>query len=202
VLAASFACEAFSWAVALREVRATKGPHGYFLAFRLSKDPTAFTVLFEDTAALLGILIAAAGVGGAQLLARPELDGVASLGIGCLLAVASVLLARETKELLIGEPARRHLRDSIVRIAGADPDVRSANGVLTMQMGPDQVFAALSAEFEDRLDTTSLEQCVNRIEAAIKRAHPEVRVLFVKPQTRETWQYRVSGLASHGEEDG
>jgi len=201
VLAASFVCEGASWLVALREFRAVKGERGYFAAFRASKDPTTFTVLFEDTAALLGLVIAALGIAGAQLFSLPELDGVASIGIGLLLAVASVLLARETKQLLIGESAHPRLRESIVRIAGADPDVRSANGVITMQMGPREVFAALSAEFEDRLDTTGLEHCVNRIEAAIKQAHPEVIVLFVKPQTAETWRRRIARLAAHGEDE-
>jgi cation diffusion facilitator family transporter len=196
VLAASFAFEAASWRIALREFRETKGSQGYFDAFRASKDPTTFTVLFEDSAALLGLLIAAAGVAGSHLLHRPSLDGVASIGIAAVLAVASVLLARETKDLLIGEAAHPHLRDSIVRIADADPDVLHANGVLTMQLGPSQVVAALSAEFHDRLNTTQIEACVNRIEAAIRRAHPEVTVLFVKPQTGETWRQRVAERAA------
>jgi len=200
VLAASFVCEAASWVVALREFRAVKGERGYFAAFRASKDPTTFTVLFEDSAALLGLVVAALGIGAAQVFGMPQLDGVASLGIGALLAVASILLAQETKQLLIGESARPHLRESIVRIAGADPEIRSANGVITMQMGPNEVFAALSAEFEDHLDTTRLEHCVNRIEAAIKQAHPEVIVLFVKPQTAETWRQRISRLAPHDDD--
>lgn len=200
VLAASFACEGASWAVALREFRAAKGDRGYVAAFRASKDPTTFTVLFEDSAALVGLVIAALGIAAAQLSGLPQFDGVASLGIGTQLAVASILLARETKQLLIGESARPHLRESIVRIAAADPDVRSANGVITMQMGPREVFAALSAEFEDHLDTTRLEECVNRIEAAIKQAHPEVIVLFVKPQTAETWRQRIAHLGPYHED--
>jgi cation diffusion facilitator family transporter len=186
VLGLSFVCEAASWWVALGEFGRTKGDRGYFEAFRASKDPSTFTVLFEDTAALVGLVIAGAGVAASHLLDMPRLDGVASIGIAAVLAVSSILLARETKELLI------------VRIAAADPDVRSANGVLTMQMGPNQVFAALSAEFEDRLDTTRLEECINRIETAVKSSHPEVIVLFVKPQTAETWRRRIARLpASH-----
>ena len=200
VLAASFVCESASWVVALREFRAVKGERGYFAAFRASKDPTTFTVLFEDSAALVGLVVAALGITAAQVFRLPQLDGVASVGIGALLAVASILLARETKQLLIGESARPHLRESIVRIAGADPGVRSANGVITMQMGPREVFAALSAEFEDHLDTTRLERCVNRIEAAIKQAHPEVIVLFVKPQTAETCRQRISRLEPHDDD--
>ncbi|HEX2596295.1 MAG TPA: cation diffusion facilitator family transporter [Luteimonas sp.] len=194
VLLASMVFEGASWLLALRDFRSHKGDLGYFQAFRRSKDPTTFTVLFEDSAALLGLLIALAGVAAAQWLAMPRLDGVASIAIGIVLAISSLLLARETKGLLIGESAHPQVRDAILRIAGADADVRSANGVLTVQMGPDQVVAALSAEFRDGLDSNRIEACVNRIEAAIKQSHPVVSVLFVKPQTRAVWGGRTSGL--------
>lgn len=194
VLVASFVFEVTSWWVALREFRASKGNQGYFEAFRASKDPSVFTVLFEDTAALLGLLIAAAGIGAAHALSMPRLDGVASIGIAIVLGVSSLLLARETKGLLIGEAAHPDVRASLLRIAGDDPDIRCANGVLTVQMGPRQVLAALSADFHDRLNTTQIEECVTRIEATIKSAHPEITLLFVKPQTAETWRRRVAAL--------
>jgi cation diffusion facilitator family transporter len=194
VLLVSMVFEGTSWIIALREFRARKGEVGYFEAFRRSKDPTTFTVLFEDSAALLGLLIALAGVGAAQWLAMPRLDGVASIAIGIVLAISSLLLARETKGLLLGEAARPEVRDAILRIAGSDPDVRSANGVLTVQMGPDRVVAALSAEFRDGLDSNRIEACVNRIEAGIKQAHPVVSILFVKPQARAVWDRRISRL--------
>src|SRR5262249_32667155 len=168
-----------------------------YAAFRASKDPSTFTVLFEDSAALLGLLIAAAGIAAAQALDRPWLDGAASIGIGLVLAVAATLLARETKGLLIGEPAHSHVRASLLKLAAADPDVRCANGVFTIQMGPSQIFAALSADFHDHLTTPELELCVNRLEVAIRRTHPEVTILFVKPQTLETWQQRSAALAAH-----
>ena len=198
VLAASMVFEGGSWLLALRDFRAHKGKLGYFQAFRRSKDPTTFTVLFEDSAALLGLLIALAGVAAAQWLQMPRLDGVASIAIGIVLAISSLLLARETKGLLIGESAHPQVRDAILRIAGDDEDVRFANGVLTVQMGPDQVVAALSAEFRDGLDSNRIEACVNRVEAAIKQAHPVVSVLFVKPQTRAVWERRTSGLHDDG----
>jgi cation diffusion facilitator family transporter len=201
VLGAAFASEAASWWVALKEFRATKGDQGYFDAFRASKDPSTFTVLFEDSAALLGLLIAAAGIAAAQALKMPRLDGVASIGIGLVLAVSSMLLARETKALLIGEAAQPRVRASLLRIASEDPDVRCANGVLTVQMGPSQVVAALSADFHDRLNTTQIEECVNRIEAAIKQAHPEVTLLFVKPQSADTWRRRIARLPASQDED-
>ena len=200
ILAASFGFEGASWWVGLKAFRAAKGELGYMDAFRESKDPTTFTVLFEDSAALLGLLIAALGIAAAQAFDAPRFDGAASIGIGLVLLVSSMLLARETKGLLIGESAHPHLRDGILRIAAKDADVRTANGVLTVQMGPQQVVAALSVEFHDALNTTQIEKCVNRIEAAIKQAHPDITTLFVKPQTAETWQHRLTQLAPAPEE--
>ena len=194
VLALSFVFEAGSWWVAQRAFRATKGSRGWFEAFRASKDPSTFTVLFEDSAALLGLLIAAAGIGGAQLLQVPWLDGVASIGIGVVLCIAALLLARETKGLLIGEAAHPRVRRDILRIAGEDPAIRCANGVFTVQLGPDSVVAALSAEFEDALATPEIERCVNRVEAAVRELHPGIEALFVKPQTADTWRRRTAGL--------
>ena len=190
VLAVSFAFEGTSWWIALREFRRRKGKLGYFAAFRQSKDPSTFTVLLEDTAALLGLLIAFAGLLAAQLLEMPELDGVASIGIAAVLAVTAFLLARETKGLLIGEPAHPRMAESLLAIAARDADVRAANGVLTMQMGPNQVVAALSAEFEDSRTTPQIEACIGRIEQAARQQHPELVALFVKPQTPEVWHAR------------
>jgi cation diffusion facilitator family transporter len=191
VLGLSLLFEGGTWWVALKEFRRHKGEQGYFEAFRRSKDPTTFTVLFEDTAAMLGLLIALVGIGAAQSLEMPVLDGVASIAIGVVLAISSLLLARETKGLLLGESAHPHVRDAILRIAGRDPAVRRANGVFTVQMGPDQVVAALSAEFEDALHTPEIEACIHRIEDAVSEAHPAVTVLFVKPQTNRTWRDRL-----------
>jgi cation diffusion facilitator family transporter len=195
VLGVAMLFEGTSWAIALREFRRYKGDRGYFEAFRQSKDPSTFTVLFEDSAALLGLVIALAGVASAQWLHMPVLDGVASIGIALVLAGTALLLLRESKGLLMGEPTHPHVRESILSIAGADAGVRRANGVFTVQMGPNQVVAALSAEFEDALTTPEVEACVRRIEGKIKEAHGDLLVtLFVKPQTPETWREHVDGL--------
>ncbi|QRP65711.1 cation diffusion facilitator family transporter [Rhodanobacter sp. FDAARGOS 1247] len=198
VLAVSFVFEGSSWWVALREFRARKGRLGYFEAFRLSKDPATFTVLLEDSAALLGLLVALAGLVSAQLLAQPVLDGVASIGIAAVLSLSALLLARETKGLLIGEPAHPVVGEAILAIAAGDAGVRCANGVLTVQMGPSQVVATLSAEFEDALTTPQIEACINRIEKQAKQAHPEIVSLFIKPQTAETWRARRHMIEAEG----
>jgi cation diffusion facilitator family transporter len=195
VLGISMLFEGTSWAIALREFRKLKGRMGYFDAFRQSKDPSTFTVLLEDSAALLGILIALAGLFSARWLHMPQLDGVASIGIALVLVVSASLLLRETKGLLIGEPAHPVVRESILAIANADADVRCANGVMTVQMGPNQVVAALSAEFEDSLTTPQIEACINRIEKQAKATHPELTALFVKPQTPEIWRARREAIA-------
>ncbi len=191
VLGASFGFESVSWWFGLKAFRTTKGRQSYLEAFRNSKDPTTFIVLFEDTAALAGILIAAAGIAAAQIFSAPRLDGIASIGIALVLLVSSLLLARETKALLIGETAHAHLRDAILRVAGEDRDVRRANGVLAVQLGPNQVVAALSLEFQVSLGTREIEACVNRIETSICRAFPDVVTLFVKPQSADTWLRRL-----------
>ncbi|HEY4369462.1 MAG TPA: cation diffusion facilitator family transporter [Steroidobacteraceae bacterium] len=194
VLGISFVFEGTSWWIALREFRAAKGRLGYLEAVGVSKDPTTFTVLFEDSAALVGLLIAFAGIACASAFNMPQLDGVASIGIALVLATIAVALARRTKELLIGESAYPAVQTSILLIAGAHRGIVKANGVLTMQLGPHQVVAALSAEFEDQLTTPQIEACVNTLEAQIREAHPEIAVLFVKPQTAATWQARRKAI--------
>ena len=193
VLGIAILCEGFSWTVALRTFRKMKGKMGYFEAFRRSKDPTTFTVLFEDTAALVGLFIALIGIFLAHQLNIPELDGAASILSGVVLAVSAWLLARETKGLLLGETADPRLRENVLNIAQQDAAVYSANGVLTEQMGAHQVIASLSLEFKDDLTSDEIEACVNRIEAQIKQLHPEIITLFVKPQTKAVWLERTQG---------
>ncbi len=197
VLALSLLFEGGSWWVALREFRAEKGRLGYLEAVRRSKDPTVFTVLFEDSAALVGLTIALAGITAADLLGIPELDGVASMGIGLVLAATAIFLAKESKGLLIGEPALPAVQASILGIASKDPAVQHANGVTTVHMGPTQVVAALSLEFEDRATAPEIEACVERMEARLRETHPEIVTVFVKPQATGTWRARRAHLESH-----
>jgi cation diffusion facilitator family transporter len=187
VLALSSVFEGVSWRIALREFRAQKGKLGYFAAVERSKDPTTFMVLFEDSAALLGLLIAFVGIFVAHTFDMPRLDGAASIGIGCVLAVTAIVLARESKGLLIGEPALKSVQEAILKIAASDPAVQRANGVITVHLGPHQIVVALSAEFDDRLTAPEIEACVERLEAKLRAERPEIVALFVKPQTSGTW---------------
>lgn len=183
VLGLSFIFEGVSWWIAWRGFRASGGRLGFYEAFRRSKDPPAFMVVFEDTAALIGIAIAAAATAAAVWLDQPVWDGIGSILIGLLLAVTSVFLARESKSLLIGEPADPELARAILAIARASPDVEAANGLLTVQLSPSEVVAALSIEFADDRRADDIERAVIAIESELRRQHPSVSAVFIKPQT-------------------
>jgi len=188
VLALSAAFEGASWWIALVTFRAVKGDLGYWEAIKRSKDPPSFMVLLEDTAALIGISIAALGIFLSDRLENPAVDGVASILIGGILAAMALILARENKELLIGERAHEAITTSILALAESQPGVEGANGALTVHLAPDQIVVTLSLEFSDDLRTPELEQCVEAIEHRIRAKHPEVVSVFVKPQTARTFQ--------------
>jgi cation diffusion facilitator family transporter len=188
VLALSALFEGTSWFIALKNFRRTKRALGYYEALRRSKDPPSFLVLLEDSAALIGLGIAFAGTLAATWLQMPMLDGVASIVIGLMLGATAVLVARESKGLLIGESADPHVIASILQIAATEPGIERANGVLTVHLAPRQVVAALSLEFADELTTPQIEARVTELERKIRQAHPEVIALFVKPQSPGTFQ--------------
>jgi cation diffusion facilitator family transporter len=183
VLGLAFIFEGITWWIAVKGVDKTRGRKGYFEAFRRSKDPPSFMVLFEDSAALIGIVLAFLGTWAATTYQMPILDGVASICIGLILAAVAVILAAETKSLLIGESALPEVEDSIVRLARADPAIRNVNGVITVHLAPNEIMAALSLEFDDQLTTSAIEEKVEQLEERVRAAHPDVVNLFIKPQT-------------------
>jgi cation diffusion facilitator family transporter len=185
VLAIALLFEGGSWTVALREFRRSVGADGWWRAVRRSKDPSTFVVLFEDSAAMAGILIAAIAIGVALWTGEPRFDGVGSILIGVVLGVVALLLARESKGLLIGERARPELSAAIAAIACAESGVCKVNEVLTIHLAPEQVVAALSLDFDDALDTVRIERAVAGIEAATKAAYSEVKRVFVWPQAAQ-----------------
>ena len=182
VLGFAFVFEGASWWVAWRGFE-----HG--LAFtmdrqdvRRSKDPTTFMVLFEDSAALIGILIAAVGTALAVEFDAPWIDGTASILIGLVLTVVAIVLARESKELLIGERADPELQSAIRQAADSEECVRSVRRILTTQMAPDQVIATLDVEFDDKLSIPDVERLIGRIESGLRSRHPELARVFIRPE--------------------
>jgi cation diffusion facilitator family transporter len=196
VLGVSFVFEGATLWIALTEFNKTRGTLGLIEAAEVSKDPPSYLVLFEDSAALIGIIIAFAGTLGAELLAMPVLDGAASIGIGVVLAATSIFLARESKGLLIGEGARARTQRSIREIAAQCGGVEQVNDLVTVHLAPDQVVAALSLEFRDPLTTPEIEKAVATIEQHIREKHPEVTSVFIKPQSSVTRGERASAKLS------
>ncbi|HEU4683624.1 MAG TPA: cation diffusion facilitator family transporter [Nitrospira sp.] len=188
VLGLAFIFEGSSWLVSLRQFQSVKGTMGFYEAFRRSKDPPSFMVLFEDTAAIAGLAIAAVGTVSAVLFNEPVLDGVASILIAVLLGSVALLLARESKSLLIGEPAGGTLRRDVIKIAEEEQGIERVNGVLTVQLSPDQVVAAMSVEFTDDLSVPEIERRVIEVERRIRETHPELMMLFVKPQSTKAFE--------------
>jgi cation diffusion facilitator family transporter len=186
VLGCAALFEGTSWFVALREFRKAKGDLGYFEAVRRSKDPLTFTVLFEDSAALIGLLMAFAGTIASVRFEMPALDGAASIGIGLLLGATALALARESKGLLLGEPASSGLREAVMAIVRRTPGIEHGQIMFTVHLSPEQVVVALSLEFRDELTTPDIEKTTAALERAIREALPEVIAIFVKPQTIAT----------------
>ena len=189
VLGLSALFEGASWFIAFRAFEPMRGSASHLEAVARSKDPTSFIVLFEDSAALAGIAIALLGTFGAAHFDAPVLDGVASIGIGCILAVTAIFLARESKSLLIGEPARRRVRDQLLAIAQAEPGILGASNLITVHLAPDQIVAALDLDFDDSLTSADVERTTANLEKKIREAQPDVIALFMKP---------VSGAGSEG----
>ncbi len=183
VLAAAMLFEGAAWLYALREFRRRKGCLGYLSAVRQSKDAAIFTVLFEDTAAMLGLVVAMVGIAAADYFQMPILDGVASVVIGLVLAVVAAFLAYECKGLLIGEAANQPVVRGIRAIVQAQAGVKAVNELLTMHLGPKDVLVNLSLDFVDGLRSENLEAAISDLEAEIKRSYPEVRRVFIEAQS-------------------
>ena len=183
VLGLSALFDGTTWWLALRNFKGKKPYGALFGAVRESKDPPSFMVLFEDSAALIGLLVAFVGSFLSVQLKLPVLDGVASLIIGLVLAATALVLARETKGLLIGEQADPAIVASIRQIAEEMDGVAHANGIVTVHLAPQQIFVALSLELDDALKTPEIEAKVRELERRVRAAHPAVFALFVKPQS-------------------
>ena len=152
-------------------------------AAKNSKDPTIFTVLFEDSAALLGLIVAFLGVFLGHLLKNPYFDGAASVIIGIILTIVAVLLAYECKGLLVGESADIQTVNSIRELAAKDPAVKEVMRVLTLHFGPDEVLLNIEILFQRELSVEELTEAIDRLEANIRSQHSEIKNLFVEAKS-------------------
>jgi cation diffusion facilitator family transporter len=188
VLGIAMVFEAGAWWIAFKAFRLTKGTLGYLEAVRVSKDPAIFTVLFEDSAAMLGLVVAFVGIALGEALDEPLLDGAASIVIGVILAGVAAVLAYESKGLLIGEGASAEVTDGIGRIVGEQSGIERLNELLTMHLGPEDVLLNLSLDFSDNLSSGDVEAAITAMEGRIKETYPQITRVFIEAQN-----WRASG---------
>lgn len=184
VLGLAIIFEGFAWYFAFREFSRSRGEWGYFEAVHKGKDPSMFVVLFEDTAAIMGLLVALGANILSQLTGLYVFDAAASIIIGLILAVTAVWLAYETKSLLIGERANLHVVDGIRQLATDFSKIDHLNEVLTMHMGPDFILVNISVDFVDPITGEEIEATVAKLDKAIKNRFSNVKRIFIEAETR------------------
>jgi cation diffusion facilitator family transporter len=184
VLAISMLFEGVAWTMALREFRRTKGTRGWLRAVSRSKNPSLFVVLFEDSAAMLGLVAAFAGVLLTQITGDPRFDGAASIVIGCILAGTATWLAYETHGLLLGEGAHPEVVAAIRKMVLERPEIEVINELATLHMGPEYVVVTLSVDFADKESSCDVESVVAQLDRQIKAAFPHVKRVFVEAEAK------------------
>jgi cation diffusion facilitator family transporter len=184
VLGLAMLFEGAAWYYAFREFTQVKGKWGYMEAVQRAKDPSIFVVLFEDTAAMLGLMVAFIGVVLTQLTGVLLFDGIASVVIGLILVGTAVWLAYETKGLLIGESANQPVVQGIRGLVAVNQSVEHVNEVLTMHMGPDFVLVNLSVDFRDSLTADEVEKSIHAMDMEIKAQFSQVKRVFIEAEKR------------------
>ena len=180
VLGAAMLFEGISFGIALKQFRGESRGRPFWNALHSSKDPTTYTVLAEDSAALVGLLVAAIGIFLSHELNIPELDGAASVVIGLLLAGVAVLLVRESRGLLIGEGIRPETAREIRRIATAQANVHDVGQILSMYIGPEEVLVTLDLHFEDGTRTDDAAAAMTVIQKEVREKFPTIKRLFIE----------------------
>ncbi len=182
VLGLAMVFEGAAWFFAFKEFSKMKGKWGYIEAIQRAKDPTIFVVLFEDSAAMLGLAVAFAGIALSQYTGILVFDSIASMVIGLILIGTAIWLAYETKGLLIGESANRFIIKAIREILQASNNIEHVNEILTMHMGPDYILANISVDFDDNISADEIEKCVAEIDVKIKQQHPQIKRIFIEAE--------------------
>lgn len=177
--------EGFAWYFAFKEFTKSKGKWSYIMAVQRGKDPSIFVVLFEDSAALIGLAVAFLGIFLGQVTGIVYFDGAASIIIGLILAGTAIWLAYETKGLLIGESANESIVQGIKQLASDYNDVLHVNEVLTLHMGPDFILVNISLEFMDESTADEIELTVERLDKEIKKNYLQVKRIFVEAEARK-----------------
>lgn len=181
VLGISIALETGSFFVAFKEFNKSRGQRRFFEALFASKDPVIPLVLLEDAGAVLGLIIAFASILVTALTKRAAFDGIGSILIGVLLCTIGILLARDTRSLLIGEGIDEETRRDVLKIANETPGVLAVTQLLSLHLGPSSVLLALKVRFQAGASLPDVERTINQVEERIRAAEPRMRRIFVEP---------------------
>ncbi|MBM7420549.1 cation diffusion facilitator family transporter [Chryseobacterium sp. JUb44] len=182
VLFLSLIFEGTSLFIAVKEFNKTRNEMGWWDAIVKSKDPSSFLVVFEDGAAVAGLIIVMTLMGISHWLQIPELDGLASVIVGLLLVFVSFILARESRSLLMGEGIAPETRDKIAQLAEKDVTVVKTKNILSTYQSPEEVILMLIIDFEEHLDTEEITVAIHRIRENIKKEFPLVRFVIIQPE--------------------
>jgi cation diffusion facilitator family transporter len=180
VLACAAVFEGASFTISLRQFNSQRTTTPIWEALRASKDPANYTVLAEDFAALVGLAVAAIGIYLSHLLDMPQLDGVASMVIGLLLAGVAVLLIRESRGLLVGEGVKPETAEIIRTIAREEPDVQHAGPVLSMYIGAEEVLVTFDVTFDGNTPAHRVVEAIRRIEGRIRERFPKIQRIYIE----------------------
>jgi len=181
VLGLAIVFETFSFTVAFRAFQHELGEdQNIWQAIKSSKDPTTFTVLFEDTAALLGLIVALVGIFLAHQFNSPYLDGAASVLIGVILTTVAGFLIYESKGLLVGEGADPKTIAGIRKLAKADPAVKKVINPLTMHFGPNTILLTVDIEFDEKLSAAQVKEAVDRLGNGIRQQYPDIKYIYIE----------------------
>jgi cation diffusion facilitator family transporter len=184
VIGLAICFEGYAWRTAWRQLDAGRRGRGFLDALRHSKDPEVLTVLAEDTAAIGGLLVAAAGISLASITGDPAFDAVGSILIGLILLAVAFLLGRENAKLLLGEAVDPQVRTGIEEAIRSVDEVEDLIELLTMHLGPDEFLVVADVRFRDDLDTEEIARVIDRVEEAIRNAEPGALRIYVEPEIR------------------
>ncbi|MGV3459389.1 MAG: cation diffusion facilitator family transporter [Flavobacterium sp.] len=180
VLFASMAFEGASLVYAVREFNKSRGGLTFWKELSMSKDPGLFAVIYEESAAIIGLLIALAGVFLGHYFDNPAYDAAASMLIGVVLIVVAITMVRESKGLLVGESANRSVTDGIYELVNSEPKVKTLYFPLTMHLAPNEILLALDVEFQKDMTVDELFDTVNDLEERIKAEYPSVKKIYIE----------------------
>ena len=188
IIAISAVIEGVSLSVALREFNAARGDVKPIRFIKEAKDPSLFTVVLEDSAAEIGLVLAFLGTLLGHLTGNPYFDGIASVLIGVLLAIVAVILLRETKGLLIGEGLHREELRRVETLVEEQPSVRKCGRILSLYLGPHDLLVTIDVTFDESASRNEIDHAIDSIERSIVREFPQTTRIFIEPENLRATQ--------------